>query len=78
MLVTFNGKSARYILGHKGEVLPTVPSTSSTMVHYFTIQEELDFDQWYNDGYSPPDERYEAWIKINHPEQIRPGNDNLQ
>jgi len=44
---------------------------------YFTIQEELDFEQRYNDGYSLSDERYEAWMKINHPEHFRPGNDNL-
>ena len=44
---------------------------------YFTIQEELDFEQWYNDGYSLVNERYEALVKINHPEHFRPGNDNL-
>jgi len=44
---------------------------------FFIIQEELDFEQRYDDGYSLPDERYEAWMKINHPEHFRLGNDNL-
>jgi len=37
---------------------------------YFTIQEELGFDQWYHVGYNLPDKRYEAWLKINHPEHL--------
>ena len=44
---------------------------------YFTVQEEIDFDQRYNEGYSLPDDRYEACLKVNHHEQFSPGNDKF-
>ena len=44
---------------------------------YFTVQEKIDFDQRYSEGYSLPDDRYEAWLKVNHPEQFKPGNDKF-
>jgi len=31
----------------------------------------------YDEGFDLPDEQYEAWLRINHPEQFRQGNDNL-
>ena len=27
-------------------------------------------DQQYSEGYSLPDDRYEAWLKVNHPDEI--------
>ena len=40
---------------------------------YFTIQEELDFDQRYSEGCGFPDDHCEAWLRVNHPELLKAG-----
>ena len=70
-----------HFLGDMRGVLPTEVSNDSPPEDagslYFTIQEELDFDQRYNEGCGFPDDRYEAWLRVNHPEQFRQGNKNV-
>jgi len=70
-----------HFLGDMRGVLPTEMSNDSPPEDqgslYFTIQEELDFDQRYSEGCGIPDNRYESWLRVNHPEQFRQGNKNV-
>jgi hypothetical protein len=36
----------------------------------FTADEEKKFSVRYQEGYNIPDERYEAWLAVNHPESV--------
>ena len=46
----------------------------------FSIEEELRYAIRFEEGYDIPDERYEAWLRINHPPAIghNPGVSTLQ
>ena len=70
-----------HFLGDMRDVLPTELSNDSPPEDpgslYFTIQEELDFDQRYSEGCGFPDDRYEVWLRVNHPEQFRQGNEKI-
>jgi len=40
----------------------------------FTVEQELKYARRYEEGYDLPDEHYEAWLKINHPQSPKAGS----
>ena len=44
----------------------------------FTLEQEKKYRRRYEEGFDLPDEQYEAWLKINHPDHTRAGNSNTE
>ena len=44
----------------------------------FSIVQEWKYAQRHKEGFDSPDEQYEAWLRINHPEHTRAGNSDFQ
>ena len=44
----------------------------------FLIVQEWKYAQRHKEGFNSPDEQYEAWLRINHPEHTRAGNSDFQ
>ena len=42
----------------------------------FSIVQEWKYDRRYKEGFDLSDEQYEAWLKINHPEDTRAGDNS--
>jgi len=42
----------------------------------FSVVQEWKYDRRYKEGFDLPDEQYEAWLKINHPEDTRAGGNS--
>ena len=40
----------------------------------FTVEQECKYAHSYKEGYESPDEHYEAWLKINHPQSPKVGS----
>ena len=39
----------------------------------FTIEQEQKYVHRFEERFDPPDEQYEAWLRVKHPEQLRAG-----
>ena len=41
----------------------------------FTLEQERKYARRFTEGFDLSDEQYEAWLRVNYPEQFRQGND---
>ena len=37
----------------------------------FSVEEELRYARRYEEGYDLPDERYDGWLRVNHPDVLK-------
>lgn len=45
-------------------------------INDFSIEEELKYSRRLEEGYNLPDERYECWLRINHPDALSESSSN--
>ena len=77
MYVDDDGKSAGQVGASSGMQPMNSPLSSVEWeMPTFSIVEEWKFVRLYKEGCDLPDEKYKAWLKINHREDTRAGNNS--